>query len=88
MEQQNQTLEIALHAYVTGLKANWVKWLLALAFTYNSTPQMYLGYSPFFLLYGHEPRSPASFASKDSHRVLKPLYNRSTQDFMQELEVH
>src|SRR5258708_39481013 len=33
MECQNQTLEIALHAYVTGLKANWVKWLPALVFT-------------------------------------------------------
>ena len=89
-EQQNQTLEIALHAYVMGSKADWVKWLPALAFTYNSTPQTSMGYcySPFFLLYGHEPRSPASFASKDSHRVLRPLYNQSAQDFMQELEVH
>ncbi len=86
----NQTLEIALHTYVMGLKADWVKWLPALAFTYNSTPQTSMGYcySPFFLLYGHEPRSPARFASKDSHRVLRPLYNWSAQDFMQELEVH
>src|SRR5260370_10768249 len=88
MEHQNQTLEIALHAYVTGLKANWVKWLPALVFTYNSTPQLSTGYSPFFLLYGYEPRSPASFTMGDPCRVPRPLYNRSTQDFVQELEVH
>src|SRR5260370_22365397 len=87
-EQQNQTLEIALHGYVVGLKANWVKWLPTLAFAYNSTPQSSTGYSPFFLLYGYEPRSPASFPSKDPHRVPRPLYNQSTQDFIQELEVH
>src|SRR5260370_29626544 len=87
-EQQNQTLEIALHAYATGSKADWVKWLHTLAFAYNSTPQMSTGYSPFFLLYGYEPRSPASLTLKDSCRVLRPLYNQSTQDFVQELEVH
>ena len=88
MECQNQTLEIALHAYVMGLKADWVKWLPALAFTYNSTLQSSTGYSPFFLLYSYEPRSPASFTAKDPHRVPRPLYNQSAQDFIQELEVH
>ena len=88
MECQNQTLEIALHVYVTGLKADWAKWLPALAFAYNSTLQLSTGYSPFFLLYSCEPRSPASFTSKDPCRVPRPLYNWSTQDFIQELEVH
>src|SRR5260370_4523536 len=37
MECQNQTLEIALHAYVAGSKAKWAKWLPALLFAYNST---------------------------------------------------
>src|SRR5260370_20055884 len=36
-EQQNQTLEIALHTYVAGSKAKWAKWLPALLFAYNST---------------------------------------------------
>ncbi len=88
MEHQNQTLEIALCAYVARSKADWAKWLPALAFAYNSTPQSSTGYSPFFLLYGHEPRSPASLAMKDSHKILRPLHNQSPQDFMQELEVH
>src|SRR5260370_21119391 len=79
-EHQNQTLEIALCAYVAGLKANWVKWLPALVFTYNSTLQSSTGYSPLFLLYSYEPRSPASFTTKDPHRVPRPLYNRCRQD--------
>src|SRR5260370_10722769 len=87
-ECQNQTPEIALHAYVAGSKADWAKWLPALAFAYNSTPQSSTGYSPFFLLYGYEPRSPTSFTAKGPHRVPRSLYNQSTQDFVQELEVH
>src|SRR5260370_33035902 len=48
MEQQNQTLEITLHAYVAGSKSNWAKWLPALAFTYNSTVHMHVhGLLPF-----------------------------------------
>src|SRR5260370_21287486 len=86
-EHQNQTLEIALHAYIAGSKADWAKWLPSLAFTYNSTPQSSMGCTPFFLLYGHEPRSPASVSLEDSRQVLRPLYNRSAQDFVQELEV-
>src|SRR5260370_25361113 len=31
MEHQNQTLEIALCAYIVGSKANWAKWLPTLA---------------------------------------------------------
>src|SRR5260370_30630523 len=88
MECQNQTLEIALCAYTAGSKSDWAKWLPTLAFAYNSTQQSSTGYSPFFLLYGHEPRSPASLAMKDSHKILRTLHNQSPQDFMQELEVH
>src|SRR6266850_3576887 len=88
MEQQNQTLEIALHAYVAGSKSNWAKWLPALALAYNSTIHTSMGYSPFFLLYGFEPRSLADFTHGNSCKVDRPLYNHSAQEFMQELEVH
>jgi len=87
-EQQNQTLEIALHAYVTSSKAEWAKWLPALSFAYNSTLHSSTGYSPFFLLYGFEPRSPATFTLGSSRMVDRPLYNHSAQEFVQELEVH
>src|SRR5260370_5131767 len=88
MEQQNQTLEVALCTYVAGSKSNWVKWLPALAFAYNSMAHTSMGYSPFFLLYGFEPCSPADFTHGISHKVDRPLYNHSTQEFVQELEVH
>src|SRR5260370_6473197 len=87
-EHQNQMLEIALHAYTAGSKSDWVKWLPALAFTYNSTLQSSTGYSLFFLLYGHEPRSPMSLTLCDSCGIPRPLHNQSVQEFMQELEVH
>ena len=87
-EHQNQMLEIALHTYTAGLKSDWVKWLPTLAFTYNSTLQSSTGYSPFFLLYGHEPRSPASLTLCDSYGIPRPLYNQLAQEFVQELEAH
>ena len=87
-EQQNQTLEITLCAYVAGSKSDWVKWLPALAFAYNSTVHTSTGYSPFFLLYGFEPHSPADFTHGISCKVDRPLYNHSAQEFVQELEVH
>src|SRR6266478_3805922 len=87
-EQQNQTLEIALCAYVAGSKSDWAKWLPALAFAYNSTVHTSMGYSPFFLLYGFKPRSLADFTHGNSRKVDRPLYNHSAQEFMQELEVH
>ena len=87
-EWQNQTLEVALRVYVAGPKAMWAKWLPALAFTYNSTPNLSTGYSPFFLLYSFEPRSLANYAHSDSRSIVWPLTNRSTQEFIQELEVH
>src|SRR5260370_23553729 len=88
MEWQNQTLEIALHAYVAGSKSDWAKWLPALALAYNFTIHTSTGYSPFFLLYGFEPRSLANFTHGNSCKVDQPLYNHSAQEFVQELEVH
>jgi len=87
-EQQNQTLEIALRAYVAGSKATWAKWLPALAFVYNSTPSSSTGYSPFFLLYGFKPHSLANYVHGDSRSIAWPLTNQSAQGFIQELEVH
>ena len=62
--------------------------MATLAFTYNSTPSSSTGYSPFFLLYGFEPHSPANYIHSDSRSVAQPLTNQSAQEFVQELEVH
>src|SRR5260370_37806067 len=80
--------QIALHAYTAGSKSDWAKWLPALAFAYNSTPQSSTGYSPFFLLYSHKPRSPTSLTLHNSCGIPRPLHNRSVQEFLQELEGH
>src|SRR5260370_9302976 len=88
MEQQNQTLEIALCAYVAGSKSNWAKWLPALALAYNSTIHTSMGYSPFFLLYGFEPHSLANFTHGNSHKVDRPLSNHSAHESIQELQFH
>ena len=87
-ERQNQTLEIALRAYVAGSKTSWAKWLPALAFAYNSTPSLATGYSPSFLLYSFEPRSPANHILRDSRSIMRPPFSQPAREFVQELEVH
>src|SRR5260370_6959600 len=59
-------------------------------FGLHSHPQGHtsMGYSPFFLLYGFEPYSPADLTHGNSCKVDRPLYNHSAQEFVKELEVH
>jgi hypothetical protein len=59
-ERANATLEVALREYTTGNRWSWAKWLKPLTFAYNSMPHSSTGYSPFFLLQGYSPHSPAS----------------------------
>ncbi|KAF7366187.1 TY3B-TY3B protein [Mycena venus] len=56
----NQTLEIALRAYVGPARDDWSKHLDALALSYNTTPHSSSGFSPAYLLYGYHPVTGAS----------------------------
>ncbi|XP_052081497.1 uncharacterized protein LOC127719440 [Mytilus californianus] len=39
-------------------KAKWPEYLPELTFMYNATPHSSTGYTPYFLMFGHEPRLP------------------------------
>jgi len=51
----NQSLEISLRAYIGPSRNNWVKYIDALALSYNTTPHMATGFAPAYLLHGYTP---------------------------------
>jgi hypothetical protein len=59
-EHAVQHLAISLQAFVAGNQSSWAKWIPELEFAYNSTPLSSVGQSPFFLLHGYHPWSPAT----------------------------
>jgi hypothetical protein len=54
-EIMNQTLEIAIQAYISPDRDNWHELLDGLLLAYNSTPHTATGFSPAFLLMGYHP---------------------------------
>jgi hypothetical protein len=55
-ERQNQTLEQYLRAYTNYQQDDWVSLLPLAEFAYNNSKHSQLGYSPFYALYGYNPR--------------------------------
>ena len=59
VERYNRTALAYLRKYVTQ-SALWDRMLPALQSSYNNSPHSTTGYSPYFLLYGRQPRLPAA----------------------------
>ncbi|KZS05597.1 Uncharacterized protein APZ42_031179 [Daphnia magna] len=58
VERMNHTLAAMLSMYVSSDQRDWDRNLQYVCFAYNTARQESTGYSPFFLLYGREPRLP------------------------------
>uniref|UniRef100_A0A3P8S9K2 Gypsy retrotransposon integrase-like protein 1 n=1 Tax=Amphiprion percula TaxID=161767 RepID=A0A3P8S9K2_AMPPE len=57
----NRTLHNLLHTLPVSRKRDWSSCLLQVLYSYNSTPHQANGESPFFLMFGQEPRLPVDF---------------------------
>lgn len=57
-ENLNQTLEIALRAYINKAKDNWVDYLSSFKRSYNTGIHASIGMAPAYALYGFEPPGP------------------------------
>ena len=57
-ERFNHTLMTMLGTLPTKEKLNWQDWVSNLTHTYNCTATKVTGFSPYFLMFGREPRIP------------------------------
>ncbi|RXN11634.1 Transposon Ty3-I Gag-Pol poly [Labeo rohita] len=57
----NRTLHNLLRTLPSSRKDDWVSGLPQLLFCYNTTPHQVTGESPYFLMFGQEPRLPVDF---------------------------
>ena len=60
-ERVHRVLEHMLRSYCYDDHSTWDKFLNSAQFAYNNSVQESTGYSPFYLNYGHNPNTPASF---------------------------
>ncbi len=60
-ERFNRTLHNLLRALPVSRKADWALCLPQVLFCYNTTPHQTTGESPYFLMFGQEPRLPVDF---------------------------
>ena len=58
-ERFNRTLMTMLGALPKEDKINWQDWVSTLVHAYNCTTTRVTGFSPYFLMFGREPRIPA-----------------------------
>ena len=87
----NQTIEVALRAFVNFDRNNWSQLLSRIAFAYNNTPHTATGYSPALLLYGFKPNEPLSYLLEpDSSNISRPkwedLIKDDSKEFIEEFE--
>ena len=55
-ERVNQCLETFLRCFVSASPSKWIDWIYLAEYWYNTSWHSSLGHSPFYILYGHNPR--------------------------------
>ena len=65
-EKFNQTLINMLATLDTAKKQNWKSYIAPIVHSYNCMRQTTTGHSPFYLMFGREPRLPIDLAFKTS----------------------
>ncbi|QRV96541.1 Retrovirus-related Pol polyprotein from transposon [Ceratobasidium sp. AG-Ba] len=71
-EIMNQTLEIALRAFVFPSMDNWSDLLNDFSFAYNTMEHTSTGFTPSYLLLGFEPLRPSDLLASTSKSITRP----------------
>lgn len=78
-EVLNQTLEIAIRAYIGPSRDNWENTIDALAMSYNTAVHTSTGYSPAYLLRGYQPLT-ATMLDSSSQEISSLEADRTTRE--------
>lgn len=86
-ERFNRTLHNLLRTLPLSRKADWVSALPQVLFCYNTTPHQATGESPYFLMFGQEPRLPIDFLLGRSQEMLSGGVNEWVLEHQTRLQV-
>ena len=81
-ERFNRTLLMMIGCLPTADKANWQGWVNHLTHAYNCTKSQVTGFSPYFLMFGREPRIPVDEAFEVTFPFRK---EKNTVDYVHHL---
>jgi hypothetical protein len=78
VERVNRTLIDCLSCYVQDNPSLWHKHLNGVLFAYRTSVHSATGYTPFYLMYGHEARSPIDILNSSLKDIYHDVNNYST----------
>ena len=79
-ERTNRTMETMLRAFVSSQQRDWVKYLPLLEFAHNDSVHPAIGVTPFYLMYGHHPKTPLDYAIGDIRQGKTPPAQQRLHD--------
>lgn len=83
----NQTLEVALRAYISSDRSNWSTLLPLFSLSYNTARHSATGFSPAYLLMGYQPNNaPSLLIPQDTSQNRTGFRNDASLSFLENIQ--